>query len=585
MTRRFPLTLVVALLIGTASDADQPDPTDHWSWRPPERPAIPDHDIGPDARNPIDAFILDRLRDGPPLAPEARPEQLLRRLSFDLVGLPPTPDELERFLVNHDPDAWEQQVDRLLASPAHGERWGRHWLDLARYADTNGYEHDEVRPDAWKYRDYVIDSFNADKLYDRFVAEQLAGDELYPDSAEARIATGFNLLGPDMTDAATPQQRRQNTLNDMTDTAGLVFLGMTIGCAQCHDHKFEPIPTRDYYRLQAFFTPTEFRKDFTLATKSGTEPTTHILHRGELNQPGTKVGSGWPSVLAAESDSVEPTTRASLANWIRSRDNPISSRVIVNRLWQHHFGRGIVATSSDFGTRGEPPTHPELLDWLAVELPDRDWRLKELHRLMLTSATYRRASVPHPDAHAIDPENHLWTHMHRRRLEGEIIRDSLLAVGGHLNRHMGGPGVFPPLPSEIKAGGKGGWKPDPDPANRVRRSVYIFVRRAMRFPFLEVFDFPDSNLSCPEREQSTTASQSLAMLNATEVRASAEALARRIEAESNDPHKRITLAYRWTFGRSPSADEIALAEAFLRESPIKELCRALLNTNEFVYVD
>jgi hypothetical protein len=598
-------------------------------------------------------------------------------------------------------------VDRLLASPRYGERWGRHWLDLARFAESNGYEFDEVRPDAWRYRDYVIASFNTDKPYDHFVREQLAGDELYPGDAAALVATGFNVLGPDMTDSSDQPQRRQNTLNDMTDTAGLVFIGLTVGCARCHDHKFEPIPQADYYRLQAFFTPVVFRRDLPIATSAeraayqaalaeytalvkpvqdrisalegpyrqrlsedrlaklsdeaqvahrtpearrtavqkelvektarllgvsaenvlramspadrarhrelqdelkrfddkkpaalpvamgvadGTGPPgrTFILERGELSNRGEEVQPGFPLVLtpsgAAPGTSGSTGRRAALANWIADRDNPLTARVLVNRVWQHHFGRGLVPTPSDFGIRGQPPTHPELLDWLAAEFVDGGWSVKRLHRLLVTSAAYRQSSKASAEALAKDPDNQLFSRMSRLRLEGEAIRDSLLAVSGRLNGAMGGPGIFPPAAGETLRDVKV-WPISPDPRDHVRRSVYVFARRNVRFPFLEAFDLPDSNLSCPKRERSTTAPQALALLNDEDVMAAARALAVRVTREAPTEPERVTLAYSLALGRRPSAAEVQLARDFLRETPLSELCRALFNLNEFVYLD
>ncbi|HXG12837.1 MAG TPA: DUF1553 domain-containing protein [Gemmataceae bacterium] len=715
---RFCLPLLIALAtpLGTLANDDYPIPPakkNHWAWRltAPEPPAVRDRSW---AHNPIDLFILARLEEaGLRPAPAASREELIRRATFDLIGLPPTPEEIDAFVNDPSPHAWEKVIDRLLASPHYGERWGRHWLDLVRYADSNGYEHDEVRPDAWRYRDYVIRSFNADKPYDRFIKEQLAGDELYPDDPEALIATGFNLLGPDMTDAADQMQRRQNTLNDMTDTAALVFLGLTMACARCHDHKFEPIPQSDYYRLQAFFTPAAFRRDLVIASPdqraayetalkeytalvkpiqdeiarleapyrkrlyeaklarlddevraahrtppaertalqkdlvekttrfvtvssqevvkalsepdraryqelqrqlrqhdgkrpaplpvamgltdaAPTPPRTFVLERGELSEPAEEVEPGFPIILLPDHRAVpaviEPmgtaTTgrRSALARWIAAPENPLTARVMVNRLWQHHFGRGIVATASDFGVRGAKPTHPELLDWLARELIRRGWSIKQMHRLILTSATYQQSTRASAETRAQDPDNRLFSRMNRQRLEGEIIRDSLLAVSGRLDRRMGGPGVFPPIPAEALVGFKG-WTVSPDPRDHVRRSVYIFARRNLRFPFLEAFDLPDSNLSCPQRERSVTAPQALALLNAADVMAAAQALADRLEREAGSNEERIERAYRLTLGRRPTETERQAARAFLKDSPLSELCRALFNVNEFVYLE
>ncbi|QDU23078.1 DUF1549 and DUF1553 domain-containing protein [Urbifossiella limnaea] len=667
---------------------------DHWAFTRPARPPVP-----AGAANPVDAFVRARL-SAAKLTPALRatPEQLLRRVTFDLTGLPPTPDEIDAFVRDPAPDAWAKVIDRLLASPHYGERWGRHWLDLARYADTNGYEFDEPRPDAWRYRDYVIRALNADVPYTRFVAEQLAGDVSNPTDPAARVATGFNLLGPDMTDASDQAQRRLNTLNDMTDTAALAFLGLTLTCARCHDHKFEPVPQADYFRFQAFFAAAAFRTDVPVGTpaddraaaeaearyrertkdtvaaleavegpprqklfdaklaklsadaqaahrtpaeqrtggqlelvaetaakvrvtdadvakaltadekvradalraklksfprppprpvalgltdRPGAPPKTFVLERGELGNKGAEVLAGFPTALGGGEGK---GGRLGLAKWVASADNPLTARVIVNRLWQHHFGRGIVATASDFGTRGSAPTHPELLDWLACELADGGWTLKRTHRLMLLSETYQQSTAVSADAARIDPENRLFSRMNRLRLEGEAVRDAMLAASGRLNPKAGGPGVV--LPELARAAG--GSRPVPvtaDAAEHTRRSVYLFARRNLRDPFLEAFDLPDSNNSCPKRERSTTAPQALALLNSAEAVAAAKALAARVTREADTDAARVARAYRLVLGRAPADPEQARAAAFLRESPLTELCRALFNLNEFMYLD
>ncbi|MCC6421199.1 MAG: DUF1553 domain-containing protein [Gemmataceae bacterium] len=714
--RTYALTLCgTVLLVAAGRAADDyripPEKRDHWAWKAPVRPTVPAVRNAAWVRNPIDAFVLARLEAaGLSPAPPATRAQLLRRVAFDLTGLPPSLAEIDAFVGDRSPDAYAKVVDRLLASPHYGERWGRHWLDLARFAESNGFEHDEIRPGAWRYRDYVIRAFNTDKPYDRLVREQLAGDELYPNDPDALIATGFNLLGPDMTDAANQAQRRQNTLDDMTDTTGLVFLGLTVGCARCHDHKFEPIPQRDFYRLQAFFAPAVFRPDLpvappeqkaahdrarqeytariqpttdaivrleapyrkklyearlarlseearqahrtraeqrtpqqkelvgqtvrflnitpqqVLASLSAADraehrklqqrlktfdhckpaplpsapglqegsavPTTFVLRRGELRHPDGAVGPGYPIILLpghretlaeVKPRSASTGRRAALAAWLTQPDHPLTARVMVNRLWQHHFGRGIVPTASDFGMRGQPPTHPKLLDWLAVEFRQRGWSLKAMHRLMLLSNTYRQSTQAPAETMRRDPDNHLLGRMNRLRLEGEAIRDALLAVSGQLNRQAGGPGVFPPLPADL--GTVKGWQVSENPADHRRRSIYVFARRNLRFAFLEAFDLPDSNLSCPKRERSTTAMQALTLLNAREVQDAAKALAARLQREAGTDEERVTLAYRLTLGRRPIDAEMGLAREFLASSPLTELCRALFNVNEFVYLD
>jgi hypothetical protein len=712
MWRLLTIVAVLMLLAGRSVAGEyevSPRARAHWAWAPPRRPAVPAVKDAAWCRTPIDRFILARLEaEGLAPAAPAAPETLLRRIEFDLVGLPPTPDEVERARNDKSDERYEKLVDLLLASPHYGERWGRHWLDVARYAESNGYEYDEHRPDAWRYRDYVVRCFNANKPYDRFIREQIAGDELWPDDADALIATGFALLGPDMTDAASQVQRRQNTLNDMTDTTALAFLGLTLACARCHDHKFEPIPITDYYRFEAFFTPAAFRKDLPLASsaekaahaaqmkeyeerirplteerkkleepyrqklheaklaklsdearaahrtppekrtaaqkqaveitnrllvvapadiakamtaedrakdavlqkrlkefdaflprpmpvamglqKQSSSARTKVLERGELSAPGSDVAAGVPLILSPSLRPADarmegsPGPRTVLAEWIADPRNPLTARVIVNRVWQHHFGRGLVATASDFGLRGEPPTHPELLDWLAVEFMESGWDIKALHRLILTSTVYRQSTHGSDEARRKDPDNLLLARMNRLRLEGEIIRDTLLATSGRLNLTVGGPSVFPPLPPEVRLGAAT-WKPSLDPRDHVRRSVYISARRNLRFPFLEAFDLPDSNLSCPRRERSTSAPQALALLNASDVVEAAQALAKRVEAEATTPEERVRRVYLWALGRTPTDGETKRAVEFLTASPLSELCRALMNVNEFVYLD
>jgi hypothetical protein len=559
-----------------------------------------------------------------------------------------------------------------------------------------------VRPHSWRYRDYVIRAFNEDKPYDRFIREQLAGDELFPDEPSALIATGFNLLGPDMVDSADQTQRRLNTLNDMTDTGAAVFLSLTLGCARCHDHKFEPFTQRDYFSMQAFFAPTEFHRDrpvptaleraahdsamseynartrtqrgqieeiespyrqklfneklsrlsedvqlahrtpreqrtmeqegtvqetapqvhvtddevtaalsredrkrreavkaelnrvakpaslplaMALQKSKGAVPRTHILTRGDYNNPREEVQPSFPAVLCGGVQSVpENTRRSALADWIASAHNPLTARVIVNRIWQHHFARGLVWTPSDFGTHGQPPTHPELLDWLASEFIRSGWSIKRMHKLILLSAAYQRSSTATPEALARDPDNRLFSRQNRVRLEGEVLRDSLLAISGRLNLQMGGPGVSPPIPADITRTAKN-WTSSSNPADHCRRSIYVFARRNLRFPFLEVFDAPDSNLSCPERGRSTTAPQSLTLLNSDEVMSAARATAERARTAAATAEKRVDFAFRLVLNRPPRSHERTMANDFIKESNYVELCRALFNLNAFVYVE
>ncbi|HMJ90105.1 MAG TPA: DUF1549 and DUF1553 domain-containing protein [Candidatus Acidoferrum sp.] len=689
----------------------------HWAFQPIRKIEPPTARTA--SGNPIDRFVVSKLETNSlVLSPPAAREQLIRRATFGLIGLPPTPEEIDSFVKDSSADAYEKLVDRLLNSPHYGERWGRHWLDLARFAESDGFEHDAPRPHSWRYRDYVIASFNADKPYDRFIREQLAGDELFPDKPEAIIATGFNLLGPDMVDSADQMQRRHNTLNDMTDTAALVFLGQTLGCARCHNHKSEPVSQRDYYRFQAFFSSVSFQRavpvptqaeraaydvafaeynakterqrrqiealesphrerlhaqklaklseEAQLAHKTPKEKRTvemenqiqetsdllkisdaevvkamspedraahkkltdelkkfskpdslplamalqrskpaknFVLGRGDYNDPRDEVEPGVPEILTnsvpSDMQFNASSNRASLANWIASSNNPLSARVMVNRIWQHHFGRGIVPMPSEFGTRAEPPTHPELIDWLASEFIVRGWSIKQMQKLILLSATYQQSSEPSETALARDPENKLFSRQNRVRLEGEVIRDSLLVISGRLNPKVGGPSVFPPIPESITKTSKN-WTSSANAADHTRRSLYIFSRRNLRFPFLEVFDAPDNNLSCSMRGQSTIAPQALTLLNSEEVMSSAKSFAARVMKEAKSPHEQIERAYRSTVGRAPTAKERQLTDEFLAacrgrmettqaalaaSSAMEELCRALFNVNAFVYVD
>ncbi len=668
--------ITVQLLFLTASVKAAPHysaerAASHWAFKPVQAPPLPDVRQVAWPANPIDRFILARLENADLApAPQAPPETIIRRIYLDLIGLPPTPDELRSALKGTSAEL----IERLLASPHYGERWGRHWLDLARYAETDGFEHDLVRTHSWRYRDYVINSFNADKPYDQFIREQIAGDELWKSlppeirKPELLVATGFNLLGPDMADSSDQVQRRLNTLVDMTDTTALAFLGMTMGCARCHDHPFEPISQRDYYSFQAFYTPVSFERDtavhtaeekaafnialakynarpqvrklaafdgairtrlreassgakkisdkdflraltkeekkqrdalmkaarriskpelpkaMTLAYPDGEWQKTFLLNRGNYDQPRDQLSPALPGVLAKSTPSAAHQRRRDLADWLTDQHNPLTARVMVNRIWLHHFGRGLVPTPSDFGLNGQPPSHPELLDWLATEFVRTGWSIKAMHRLMLNSATYRMSAHCDNRTRGIDPQSKLFSRWEPIRLEGEVVRDSLLAISGMLNTDMGGPGDFPPIPSEMFQGAKG-WNSSADESRHVRRSVYIFARRNLRFPFLEVFDAPDSNQSCSNRERSTTAPQSLTLLNADEVLTASTLTAQRVKVAGKDVEEQIQRTFRIILGRKPNSNELAASQAFLVEAPLSELCRALFNLNDFVYLN
>ena len=631
-----------------------------------------------------------------------------------------------------------------MASPRYGERWAQHWLDVVRYAETDGFKEDAFRPTAHKYRDYVIRAFNADLPYDRFVRQQLAGDELEPDNPEALLATGLNRLYPDEYNAADVRRRRQEIHDDLTETTGLAFLGLTIGCAQCHDHKFDPIAQADYYRLQACFAGMLPRDDVPLATPEEKQrhdqaqaawleatrsirdeietildplreasikdalqkfepdvrqaiekppsqrtvldeqicvqamkyvtpklhamdkglkgekkqryeelraelakfdhlkpaalptamtvtdgasqpPATFRLVLGNYRKPLDAVQPGFPTFLGASdlpnvelADGVQSTgRRAALAAWLTRPDHPLTARVIVNRLWHHHFGLGIVATPNDFGAMGEPASHPELLDWLAVELIDRGWSLKAMHRLMVTSAAYRQSSLVdlddslHAAALERDAGNRLLWHARRRRLEGEAIRDAMLAMAGALNGRMYGPSARPELPEGVKA--KPAWEADKRPADRDRRSVYIFAKRNLRYPLLELFDLPDMHASCPQRSATTTAPQALALLNSAFTLEQARRWAGRLLAEHADDEALVRSAISEAFARAADDEEAGEARAFIarqtaanqgeatrasslpmplpaevdtaRAAAVVDFCHALANANEFLYVD
>lgn len=703
---------------------------EHWAFRPLARPNIPAVKNENWCRSPVDRFILAKLEAaGLTPLPQADRRTLIRRVTFDLTGLPPTPAESDEFVEDSRPNAYEQLIDRLLDSRAYGERWAQHWLDLVRFAETDGFEHDLERPQAWRYRDWVIDALNADMPYDKFVQWQLAGDEMHPDEAAACVATGFLLCGPDMPDINLLEERRHVFLNDMTGTVSSVLLGLNVGCAQCHDHKFDPISQYDFYRLRAFFDPVDIFKDHALPRPPGTpdpsqsEPAirlkqltaeiqaledaarkrlkaenpdlqpsrddiikalsaderpahelstaalselkktyqppevphgrtvqerladlkpSHYMVRGDFRREGPEV---WPAlprianlhespVAAPLPGSATTGRRTQLAQWVTEPDNPLALRVIVNRLWQHHFGRGLVETSGDFGKMGADPTHPELLDWLATELPQQRWSLKQMHKLLLASAVYRQVSKPFsPDwtddqqaqaadgwktSRRADPDNRLLARMNRKRMEGEAIRDAMLSVAGRLSSRQGGPGVRPPLPAEVAATllNAKQWIVSPDAEDHRRRSIYLFVRRNLRYPLFDAFDRPDTNASCPRRNRSTIAPQALILLNSEFSLEAARHMAGFVLARAGSSRdSQINQAYRSVLGRMPVQDEFAVASRFLEKQTVElkeasretaelalpvplaegielfaaaaltDFCLALFNLNEFVYVD
>lgn len=730
-----------------AEDAKPAKPAEkYWAYRPVVRPAVPEVQHKNHVSTPIDAFLLSRLEaKGLEFSPEASREELLRRAKFDLHGLPPTPEEREQFLADTEPRAFERLLDRLLESPLYGERWGRVWLDVVRFADSAGYNADPVRPLAYKYRDYVIRSFNRDTPYNRFIQEQLAGDELFPDSPDALIATGFNRLPPDESNASNILLARQDQLNDLTTAVGAIFLGQSLGCAQCHDHKFDDILQTDFYRIQAFFagmtpveelpvgspdqiaayeqklqawlaetaaprnelqtieqqailkfgqekrmkfppevlaaldtpihartalqqqycffaerqmgyTEKEFEKVLSkeqkqrrtdlkkelkkfeaskpkppqvlevTATIDGPEtPKTYLLAGGSYDKHLDELQPGFLSAINGATDATisppRPGTtgrRTALANWLIDPANPLPARVLVNHLWQGHFGRGIAENANDFGVQSPAPSHPELLDWLAAEFVSQDWSIKAMHRLIMTSHVYRQAA-DHSENSSLaretaDPGNRLYSHFDRTRIDAESLRDALLSVSGLLNLRMGGPGVRPELPSSMKGRD---WDVSKSLTERRRRSIYILAKRNLPYPFLQTFDLPDTFESCARRQVTTTGPQALTLLNSDTVLSYAQAFAGRLlfDNPSADSGTLVRRAYLLAFSREPRAEELTAADQFLnqqaevivprqaaneelllpqpfpkfqdpaRGAALVDFCHALFNSNEFLYVD
>ena len=585
---------------------------DHWSLKPRHRVDIPATNFAHWQRNEIDAFIARGLeRQGLTPQPEADRRTLIRRVSLDLTGLPPAPDDVAAFIADESPHAFESLVDRLLASSAYGERWAQHWLDLARFAETDGFEHDNVRPDAWRYRDWVIDALNHDLPYDKFIRMQIAGDLLEPDNKAAAVATQFCVSGPDMPDINSQDERRHTLLNEMTATVGEVILGLQIGCAQCHDHKYDPVSQADFYRLRAIFEPaislkknvsvTELREQFPYRQAS------HVMIRGDFRRPGEEIHPDVLRVLQSESVRFAPSPhpnsdgrRVAFADWLVHPRHPLTARVIVNRVWQQHFGTGICDSPSDFGVMGAEPSNYELLDWLANGFVDNGWSIKQLHRLIMTSATWRQRSRLPDNATAAesltwrnalhaDRDLRLLSRFPRQRLEGEVIRDAMLSVAGVLNRKTGGPGVRPPLPAELRNTLlKDQWNVTDDVAEHNRRSIYVFARRNLRFPIFEAFDRPAANESCSRRNISTTAPQALHLLNSEFSWKMAALVAKQICEDESNVDQQIDTAFQRIINREPTSDELAEASRFIAEADsdaLTHLSLSLMNSNEFVFAE
>ena len=770
------LTVVTWTFVQAESPVEKPiTPEDrgHWSFQPPIRPPGPVVLGQSPIRTPVDAFILAGLNAaGLTPAPPADPQALLRRLYLDLVGLPPTPEEQDAFRANSSPAAYEKVVERLLSSPHYGERWAQHWLDVVRFAESNGYEADGERPHAWRYRDYVAASLNADKPYDRFLTEQIAGDELAAGidprtAADLWVATGLHRCGPIHLTSGNvePEETRREILNETVQSVGAAVLGVTMNCARCHDHKFDPFSQADYYRLEAFFAAAKF-SDVTFATTAemaahlkvlgdlnqkltpirskvsaidepyrktlraaklaaldaatraaiaidakkrtkeqiqlvlesepllnvpwdqvlgamspedrtkrtalraeqhalearvpsppGTAwaienakktPPTHLLKRGEWKKKGPAVEPAFPRVMlgAGEqapatadlrpailsltgataatvplADAFAPLNRRDLARWVTRPDHPLTARVFMNRVWQHHFGRGLVGTPNDFGLRGEKPTHPELLDYLATEFVANGWHLKPIHRLIVLSNTYRQQSrgAVAERAKTVDEDNRLLWRMNRQRLSGESLRDAILTAAGTLNRQVGGPSVRVPLEPEVydliftEGEPDGLWPVTPDATQHTRRSLYLLAKRNVRLPLLEAFDQPDRLTPCADRAVSTFAPQALILMNGPFAQQQSRAMAATLWKECGpDAESQINRAYRRAFSRPPTAGEVRQAKVFLAEQAetaadrlkdnlpagvpdglpagadlpkavaLADFCLALFNANEFV---
>ena len=699
------LALGVAGGRGAAAAIDKSEAV-HWAFKPALRPQIPRVNHASWSRNPIDDFVLARL-EAEKLAPSPEADRLtlLRRLSFDLTGLPPTPDEVREFVSARSPAAYDRLVDRLLNSPRYGERWARHWLDAVHYGESHGYDKDKPRPNAWPYRDYVIRSFNNDEPYSRFVQEQLAGDVLFPDTPDGVIALGFIAAGPwdYVGHVELPESKtdgliaRYNDRDDMVMNTMSTFLSLTVHCARCHDHKFDPISQEEYYGLQAVFAGVDRadrafdadpqvsarrrqwalekkklearQKEFDGAAAKVTDPeiqpkesaqaterleegrksqvearldagtkseivrvrdqlaalnadiaalpkpqmvyaaaaefppagsfvpssgarSVHLLQRGDVRRPGPLIGpaalKGLPGLTGAleiAHPGDEGSRRAALAKWLTDPVNLLTRRSLVNRVWQHHFGRGIVDTPNDFGAMGALPTHPELLDWLAYWFVEHGESLKALHRLIVTSATYRQSSQTNPQFARVDGDNRFLWRMNRQRLDAESFHDTLLLLGGRLDLTMGGP-------SAQQFSFKDDHSPvydysrfDVDTRAGSRRSIYRFIVRSVPDPFMEALDCPDANLLTPKRTVTVTALQALSTLNDAFVVRQCEHFAERVRQSSPDLSQQIELIYQLALDRAPGKTESKRLGSYAAKFGLANVCRLLINSNEFMFID
>jgi mono/diheme cytochrome c family protein len=605
----------------------------HWAFKRLLEVAVPAVKDATGPQTPIDNFILAKLEEAKLASQQpAAARELIRRIHFDLIGLPPTPEEVDAFCIAAKKDrksAINELVDRLLASPHYGERWGRHWLDVARYADSDGQESDRDRPTAYHYRDFVIRSLNKDMPYDQFIRWQLAGDEYEPANPEAVAATGFLAAGPfaALPDRLMEDERlrnRYNELDDMLSTIGTGFLGLTLGCVRCHDHKYDAIPARDYYSLMSAFhggeraeVPLGNMNEKVLAYRDlGPDPgPTWLFQRGNFYDRDQPVSLGFVSVLtsgkspsdylltARELSPSKQTTnqRRAMAEWMTDTEHgagALLARVIVNRIWQQHFGHGIVRTPGDFGVRSEAPSHPELLEWLTHDFVQHGWQIKHLHRLIVQSAVYQQSShvadlnaatATHPDS-----DNRLLWKFPMQRIEGEILRDAMLAVSGTLNTNSYGPAVKPPIAGEaiVARNLKDGYpdKIEDSPEIR-RRSIYLFHKRVVPYPLLQAFDKPDAQQTCSRRDHTTVAPQALALLNDPFVRTVSSEFADRLMRQHPDDLKsQLRLAYRLALSRDPEDDELSAADEFVvgqsnARKALTDFCQTIFALNEFLYVD
>jgi hypothetical protein len=690
----------------------------YWAFQKVTTPPVPAIDNAW-VRTPIDAFILDALRQKHlEPSPPADRIRLIRRVTYDLTGLPPTPDEVSAFLADKSPAAYEKLVDRLLASPHYGERWATRWLDVVRYADTNGYELDLDRPNAWRYRDYVIQSFNAAKPYDRFVKEQIAGDEMWPGSPEALIATGYLRAGSEHLVAGNidPSESRQEVLTEIATNVGQTFLGLTINCARCHNHKFDPILQSDFYSLQAIFagakgkdaeiaaaeekaawqaadeaykkrlapitdalkalakpleqqlseehkarldpallaalnipkeqrTPEQKKQAADAATQikpawdevvaampapvkaerarlrqqlhevettapdplpaayafvntGEPAPPCFVLRLGDPHSPLAPVVPSVPAVIRAASLNPAPIPaeaagrRTAFANWLAATDNPLTARVMVNRIWQFRIGEGLVRTPNDFGAMGDKPDSHALLDWLAAEFMARGWNVKAIDRLIVTSSAYQQSSAPDEAKSQIDPQNRLLWRMNRKRFDAEMIRDATLSAAGTLNPKIGGRPVRVPIEPEVydliftEYERDGLWPVSADSTVRNRRGIYLYNKRSVRLPMFTAFDQPDAITSCPVRSVSTHALQALSLMNSGGMQEVSQAFAQRLETScGNRRDCQISTAWRLALSRPPRTEEARLAKQFFQTGgTLPDFCLALFNRNEFLYV-